>query len=201
MRCCTHNRRFCVIWRIIIRYHLQTIKRNTSLVTAHTRKWLYLYSVASESEIIVPVYKTWPAYTKHEQERQCTYVQRNVEALSWIIVLVRPGAWACACTCVNVALLMQHETRVRHIVTSFVAPQDPPHFSTSSHKWRDFRKNVTEYPYFSTSSHKWRNFRKNFTEHNTCVLILSTAIIQSISFLQEEFGEILSKMWKSPHVE
>ena len=43
-------------------------------------------------------------------------------------------SWACACACVHVALLIQHATRIRHIVTSFVAPLAPPHFSTLSHK-------------------------------------------------------------------
>jgi hypothetical protein len=44
--------------------------------------------------------------------------------------------------CVRVALLIQHATRMRHIVTSFVAPRAPSYFSTMSHKLRDFRKNV-----------------------------------------------------------
>jgi hypothetical protein len=33
----------------------------------------------------------------------------------------------------HVALLVQHETRMRHIVTSFMAPLVPPYFSTLSH--------------------------------------------------------------------
>ena len=45
-----------------------------------------------------------------------------------------PGAWVCACEYVNVALLIPHATCKRHIVTSFVAPQDPQYFSTLSHK-------------------------------------------------------------------
>ena len=47
--------------------------------------------------------------------------------------------------CVRVALLVQHATRTRHIVTSFVAPLAPPQFSTLSHKGDDCRKNVTEH--------------------------------------------------------
>ena len=46
---------------------------------------------------------------------------------------------------VNVALLVQHITRMRHIVTSFVVPLAPPYFSTLSHKRRDFRKKVIEH--------------------------------------------------------
>ena len=56
---------------------------------------------------------------------------------------VRVGFWACACVCVRVALLIQHATRVRHIVTSYVDPQSLPYFSILSHKWHDFRENVT----------------------------------------------------------
>ena len=33
----------------------------------------------------------------------------------------------------RVALLIQHAKRMRHIVTAFVAPLAPPHFSTLSH--------------------------------------------------------------------
>jgi hypothetical protein len=51
-------------------------------------------------------------------------VRRRVRAC------VCPGASACAWACVHVALLIQHATRMRHIVTSFVAPLAPPYFST-----------------------------------------------------------------------
>ena len=56
-----------------------------------------------------------------------------------------PGAWAFACAYVHVALLIQHATRVRHIVTSFVVPRSPLYFSTLSHKRCDFRKKVIEH--------------------------------------------------------
>jgi hypothetical protein len=59
--------------------------------------------------------------------------------------------------CVHVTLLNQHATRMRHIVTSFVAPLAPLYFSTVSHKRRDFWKKVTE--------------------HKMCVLIFSTTFI------------------------
>ena len=52
-----------------------------------------------------------------------------------------PSAWACAC----VALLIQHATRMRHIVVSPVTSLAPPHFSTLPDKGHDFRKNVTEH--------------------------------------------------------
>jgi hypothetical protein len=40
------------------------------------------------------------------------------------------GAWARACAYVHIALLIQHVTRMRHVMTSFVAPRYPLHFST-----------------------------------------------------------------------
>jgi hypothetical protein len=41
---------------------------------------------------------------------------------------------------VCVASVIQHATRMRHIVTSFVASMAPPDFSTLSHKRQDFRE-------------------------------------------------------------
>ena len=75
----------------------------------------------------------------------------------YIFVCVRACARARGCTCVHVALFIQHATRMRHIVTSFVAPQSPLHFSTLSHKRCDFRKKVIE--------------------HKMCVLIFSTTFV------------------------
>jgi hypothetical protein len=51
-----------------------------------------------------------------------------------------PGAWTCACTHVHLSLPIQHGTRMRHVVTSYVALRSPPHFSTLSHKRCDFRE-------------------------------------------------------------
>ena len=56
-----------------------------------------------------------------------------------------PGAWACACEYVHVALLIQHPKDMRHVVTSFVAPRFASDFSTFSHKRRDFRKKGIEH--------------------------------------------------------
>ena len=56
-----------------------------------------------------------------------------------------PGAWACACAYVHIALLIQHATRTRHIVTSFVAPRSAPHFRHSLIKSAIFGKSVIEH--------------------------------------------------------
>ena len=53
------------------------------------------------------------------------------------------GAWACAY--VYVALLIQHATHMHHTVMSFVAHQSLPHFSTLSHKWCNFQKQVIKH--------------------------------------------------------
>ena len=53
-----------------------------------------------------------------------------------------PGAWGCACAYVRVDMLIQHATRMRHVVMSFVAPLAPPHFSELSHKQCNFRKKI-----------------------------------------------------------
>ena len=46
----------------------------------------------------------------------------------FVCVCVNARAWAFACVCVRVVLLMQHATRMRHIVTSFVASLAWPYF-------------------------------------------------------------------------
>ena len=50
--------------------------------------------------------------------------------------------WECRRVHVHVALLIQHARRTRNIVTLFVVPRSPPHFSTISRKRCDFRGNV-----------------------------------------------------------
>jgi hypothetical protein len=68
------------------------------------------------------------------------------------------GAWACACEHVHIALLIQHATRMRHIVTSFVAPRSPLNFSTLSHK-------------------RWDFWTKKFIEYEMGVFIISTTFV------------------------
>ena len=56
-----------------------------------------------------------------------------------------PGVWAYACACARISLLIQHATRMRRIVLSFVASLASPYFSTLPHKLHDVWKNVVEY--------------------------------------------------------
>ena len=78
-----------------------------------------------------------------------------------------PDAWACAWACAHVALLIQHATRTRHIVFSFVASLAPPHSSTLSHKWHDFREKYIEHKMWVLFSYvclKHFSFYKEFSE-------------------------------------
>ena len=96
--------------------------------------------------------------TKIERKGQCTY---NVTSVLVIGLCAHacgyPGAWACACAYVHVALLIQRAMRMRHVVTSFVAARFPPYFAALSHKLCHFRENVIEY--------------------KMCVFIFSTAFV------------------------
>jgi hypothetical protein len=74
---------------------------------------------------------------------------------------VHVGTRACGHVHAHTALLMQHATRMRHIVTSFEAPRSPLYFLTLSHKRCDFRK--------------------KFIEHKMCDFSFSTTSIQNIS--------------------
>jgi hypothetical protein len=67
--------------------------------------------------------------------------------------------------CVSVALAIQHESRMRHLLLSSVASLAPPNFSTLSHKRHDYRKKVTEY--------------------KMCVLIFSTTFIWNIFYFKK----------------
>jgi hypothetical protein len=88
------------------------------------------------------------------QDRQCTYnvtLRRVRESLlQWnsktysIFCCMCECVRACSSACVHVALIIQHATRMLHIVTCFGAPLAPSHFSILSHKGRNFRKKLTE---------------------------------------------------------
>ena len=131
---------------------------------------------------VVPVEAPVPRHNitpwREQQDRQCTYnvtLRRFRESLlPWksnkyyilmcACVLARLGEWACACACVRVALLMQHATRMRRVVTSFVAFVSTRFFGSISKRY-DFRKKVTEhqmcfdflynFPWFQTFTVRW----------------------------------------------
>jgi hypothetical protein len=73
---------------------------------------------------------------------------------------------------VNVALLMQHATRMI-LVPSSVVSQSPPSSSTLSHKRYDFRKPVVE--------------------HKMCVLIFSTTFVWNISHSKKNLARYHQK--------
>ena len=95
--------------------------------------------------------------SRRQQDRQGTYnvTERRGKAVLLIGLCVHacacvracgyPGAWACACAYVHVALLFQLATRMCHIVTSFLPPQSLPNVSTLSHNRYDFMKNVIKH--------------------------------------------------------
>jgi hypothetical protein len=91
-----------------------------------------------------------------------------------------PGAWACACACVHVPLLIQDAKRMRRIVT-FVATQSPPYFSTLAY--------VINGAILGKKLLKLKCLFWFF--YNFCLKHLS---------FWEEFSEISSKMSKRLHV-
>ena len=74
------------------------------------------------------------------------------------------GSLACAFACLRLALLIEYATRMRHIVTSFLAFLTKPHFSSLSHKQHNFR-------------------RKKGFEHKMYVLIFSTFLSKTFVIL------------------
>ena len=113
-----------------------------------------------------------------KQDRQCTAVAKPV---------------ASGCACARVHLLIQHATRKRQILLSFVASLVPPHFSTISHKRRDFRKNVTEYKMcifiFSTSfiwkiSHSKNNSARCYYKCENVVMLSTSYFLEILTKLE-----------------
>ena len=86
------------------------------------------------------------------------YAYRNIKVRSRNNALEKQQIFVCVYkhAHVRVALLTQHATRWRHIVTSFVVPLAPPYFSTS---------------------YKRHDFRKKVPQHKMCVSILSTTFV------------------------
>ena len=135
----------------------------------------FTYSLSKQNEIP----------RKGKQNTRCTYnvtMTRFRESLSpWksdedyisvcvgACLCVRACMWvrgrvSCACIEVHVAVVTQHVTRMRPIVTSFVAPQSEL--------------------YFSTLSPNRCHFRETGIEHKMCVLIFSTTLSKTFPILR-----------------
>jgi hypothetical protein len=81
-----------------------------------------------------------------------------------------------------VALVVQNAMHMCHVILSSVASLALPYFSTLTHKWHDFQKNITE--------------------HTMCVLIFSTTFIWNIShskknWVRYDHKSILVVMWST----
>ena len=127
--------------------------------------------------------------------RQAVYVERNIEArlrnhcCCGKAISITYGS-VCAClrvhmcmwvpgrvdVCMRIhacSLTNPNATRVRHIVTSFVAPRSPPNFSTLSHKRCYFRKKVIL--------------------HNMCILSFSITFVHNISHSEKNLARYRQK--------
>ena len=88
----------------------------------------------------VPLLSSWVAINNKTGNIRITQHCLCMCVLAWVRACWCPGAWACACGCALVALRIHHAVRMSDIVLSFVTFLVPPHFSTLSHKRRDFQK-------------------------------------------------------------
>ena len=93
-------------------------------------------------------------------ERQCKY-KRNIEAGSRNYYCRGKAISITYFECVSVALIIQHEMRIRHIVACLALPQ----FSSLTHKRHDFRKNVMK--------HKMCLLNTNICTNNYCKFMLN----------------------------
>jgi hypothetical protein len=74
-----------------------------------------------------------PIFGRNKAANVCT-VQRNIKAPSCFNICSRKEINITYCECMFVALGIQREIGMRHIVSS-VACQAPSYFSTLPHKW------------------------------------------------------------------
>jgi hypothetical protein len=73
------------------------------------------------------------------------YVEGNIEARSCKYCCRRKAVSITYSECVFVALIIQKAQRMRRGILSSVASAALQDYSTSSHKWQEFRKTVFEY--------------------------------------------------------
>ena len=83
--------------------------------------------------------------------------------------------------CVIVALVIQHATRMHHVVLSSLACPNLHFFPPTSHKRKDFSKK-----------------KKKVTEHKMCVLILSTILSGTFLILRRTERDVIKNVcWSS----
>ena len=146
-----------------VTYQIFTANTSESLQTAFSPPKTELFSTAQNTHSIGWDKICYGCGWNGQQDRQCTY---NVTVwylhgslLPWKINSI---TYLCARACV--ALLIQHATRMRYIVSSLVTSPNPPNFSTLSHKRHDFREG------------------ENVIEHK-CTLWFSLQLSSKISFI------------------
>ena len=84
------------------------------------------------------IYRNTGALSRNDCRRRRT--AKNIRLCVCVCVCVGGGVPGWLGACMRVALLSQHTTRMRHVVTSFVPPLAPPHFLTLSHNRTIFGK-------------------------------------------------------------
>jgi hypothetical protein len=115
-----------LLWRV-----LDTTLRNVPLLSS----WAAINNKTGN------ITQHWGAFANHCcRGKTVSFTPLSVCVLAWVRACWCPGAWACACGCALVALRIHHAVRMSDIVLSFVTFLVPPHFSTLSHKRRDFQK-------------------------------------------------------------
>jgi hypothetical protein len=100
---------------------------------------------------------------------------------------------------------MQSASFLRSIILSWVPCLVVPYFSTLSHKWLDFRKNVTEYKVCvlsSSTTHVWNisHSKKNSARYYNKFKYVFTQSTRYCQILMKYFLEKVSNVMKIRHV-